>query len=119
MDPRTESVGLIALPHEFDPLAEQYILHPTVLDGAFQILGTALTAAGEGGSYLPIGFESLRLLKNTGSLRWAYVVRRPPDQSGTSAIVSDIAVYDTDGNPAVIVSGFRIVPTTAAILKGA
>jgi acyl transferase domain-containing protein/NADPH:quinone reductase-like Zn-dependent oxidoreductase/SAM-dependent methyltransferase len=111
------SIGLIALPHEFDPLAERYTLHPTVLDGAFQVLGTALTGTGEGGSYLPLGFESLRLLKKTGSRQWACVVRRAPDEGGARAVVADVIVYDTDGTPAVIVSGFRIVPTTAAALK--
>ena len=112
-----ESIGLVALHHEFDALAEQYILHPTVLDGALQILGTTLIGEGQGGNYLPIGFESLRVLKKTGTCQWAHVVRRAPDQGAASAVVADVIVYDAEGNPAVIISGFRIVPTTPAALK--
>jgi len=112
-----ESIGLIALHREFDALAEQYILHPTVLDGALHMLGTTIIGEGEGGNYLPIGFESLRVLKKTGNRQWAYVVRRVPDQGAASAVVADVIVYDAEGNPAVIISGFRIVPTTPAALK--
>ena len=115
--PRDESIGLIALHHEFDALAEQYILHPTVLDGALHMMGTTLIGEGEGGNYLPVGSESLRVLKKTGNRQWAYVVRRVPDQATASAVVADVIVYDAEGNPAVIISGFRIVPTTPAALK--
>ena len=66
-----ESLGPIAFAGESDPLAERYIVHPTVLDGALQILGTALTGEGEGGAYLPVGSESLRLLKRIGGHQWA------------------------------------------------
>src|SRR4029077_565373 len=94
-----ESIGLIALPRELDPAKEQYMLHPIVLDGAFQILGTALTGSGESGSYLPLGFESLRVLKKIGSSPWAYVKRRVPEEAGARAVVADVVVYDADGHP--------------------
>ena len=81
------------------------------------MMGTTLIGEGEGGNYLPIGFESLRVLKKTGNRQWAYVVRRAPDQATASAVVADVIVYDAEGNPAVIISGFRIVPTTPAALK--
>ena len=85
MDPRTRECRTRwhCCPTSLIRLRNRYILHPTVLDGAFQILGTALTAAGEGGSYLPIGFESLRLLKKPVVSDGPTLSRRPPDQSGT------------------------------------
>jgi acyl transferase domain-containing protein/acyl carrier protein len=114
-----ESIGLIAVPENLAPQAEQYLLHPTLLDGAFQTLGATLKGSAEGGAYLPIGFEALHSLKKTTGRHWAHVALRTPAEDGARVIVADVTVYDGDGDPAVIVSGLRLLHTTAAALRQA
>lgn len=113
-----ESLGLVAISKDLSSQAERYFVHPTLLDGAFQILGATLEASQEG-AYLPVGFDTLRSLKKVHGQHWAHVALRTPAQDGARVIVADVTVYDGEGQPAVIVSGLRLVHTALAVLRAA
>jgi myxalamid-type polyketide synthase MxaB len=114
-----ESLGRIVIQEEIAAEAEEYILHPTLLDGAFQILGATLREASEGGTYLPIGFDALYLLKNATGPQWAHVALRTPAEEGSRVIMADVTLYDESGDATVTVSGLRLVHTTEAVLRQA
>lgn len=111
-----ESIGLIAVPEHLGFQAGQYLLHPVLMDGAFQILGATLKGSGNG-AYLPIGFEAFHWLKKTTGRHWAHVALRTPAEDGARVIVADVTVYDGEGHPAAIVSGLRLVHTATAALR--
>lgn len=62
-----------------------YQIHPVLLDACFQVIFAALP---EGKTYLPVGFESLRVYNPPGKNVWSYVKLRPNNNS--QQILADV-----------------------------
>ena len=72
-----EALGDIRIHKDLDAGCDQYILHPVILDGCFQvILGTMALSEDHGnqveGTYLPVGVESIRLYERPEGTIYAY-----------------------------------------------
>uniref|UniRef100_UPI0013DAB053 polyketide synthase dehydratase domain-containing protein n=1 Tax=Serratia marcescens TaxID=615 RepID=UPI0013DAB053 len=66
------ALGLICLPEKLETAS--YQIHPVLLDACFQVIFAALP---EGKTYLPVGFESLRIYHPPGKKLWSYIKLRP------------------------------------------
>lgn len=109
-----EVLALLQLPGSADPQAQDYVLHPTMMDAAMQCticllagFGTASAAAA-----MPFSFDTMRVYAGTSPDMLAWV--RPSMGSGHSALRSfDIDVMDRDGTSCVQIRGLVARAVTA------
>ena len=105
-----EALGYIQLPDNLIEPADNYQLHPALLDACLQLIGTI--AESQSGVYLPVGIESLVLAK-PGSDRvliqslmgetpktalnrlWTHITLKPTQND--LQIQADLSLYDNDG----------------------
>jgi acyl transferase domain-containing protein/NADPH:quinone reductase-like Zn-dependent oxidoreductase/thioesterase domain-containing protein/NADP-dependent 3-hydroxy acid dehydrogenase YdfG/acyl carrier protein len=98
-----EAVAIVSLPEAADAGADDYVLHPSVLDGTFQVLIGA-TLEGKTSLYLPVRIERLRLYR-AGATR-VHVHARVRLHTA-KLLVGDIALFDETGQTIAEITGFR------------
>jgi acyl transferase domain-containing protein/NAD(P)-dependent dehydrogenase (short-subunit alcohol dehydrogenase family)/acyl carrier protein len=86
---------------------ERYQAHPTLMDGCFQTLFGMLDGST---TYLPTGFEELRLHRALPARFWCHGVLV---EKSAKRVESDILLYDDDGGLLAVVRGLRAVAATA------
>lgn len=108
---RGESLGRVRVPRPIEGQAKDYQLHPSLLDAAFQVLGAALRNRENASDdmYLPVGVQSLRLLKRPEGAVWAHAVVQASDEKGPRDVIcGDIFLYDDQGTPVAEARGLRL-----------
>jgi acyl transferase domain-containing protein/acyl carrier protein len=97
------AVGRIAAPGA----ATGFCLHPALLDSAFQLLGAAFPddAADSGDSFLPVGFESLRIFRAGCVAGSAAIEVRPV---AAEKFVADLLLVDKHGGAIAELRGLAI-----------
>ncbi|WP_440054948.1 SDR family NAD(P)-dependent oxidoreductase [Pseudoalteromonas sp. T1lg65] len=78
---------------------DQYRVHPTLLDAAFQSL---LTVTGLEKAYIPVEIKQLTLLKESANAGYVYAVKRKQSER---SIHCDIYLFDENRQPIVYVEG--------------
>ncbi|MFV0383185.1 SDR family NAD(P)-dependent oxidoreductase [Paracoccus sp. (in: a-proteobacteria)] len=103
-----EAMARLDLRPEFVAGLDRYALHPTLLDGAFQMLIGILN--GDEGMYLPTGFRTIRLLSRTPAQGlWCH--GRVTSRTARH-IECDLALYDDDGTLVCSVHGMEATAST-------
>ncbi len=119
----SEAVGEIALQDTRGSIYEA--IHPLLLDGCFQVLSAARNLSGIGGeaTYLPFGWERLRL---NGPLpdrlvchaRMRDGVQAPDDDEATAhtpeTLIGDLRLYSLEGDVLGELTGFALKRATRA-----
>lgn len=97
------------------------VLHPGLLDSAFQVLSTTLPAALEDVSYLPVGIQRLRLLGLPEPPRWCHGRLRIPASLDASSFGGDLLLYGESGELVAEVVGLEVrrVESSAVRLRPA
>jgi NADPH:quinone reductase-like Zn-dependent oxidoreductase/acyl carrier protein len=93
--------------------ARACVLHPALLDGAFQTLVAALPPTAT--PYLPIGIEHLTVHRAGAGQAHCHVRVRPQDGAGQSRI-ADLTLVDDQGQRLATVRGLQLVPADPATL---
>ena len=88
-----ESLGYIRLPDNLVESADNYQLHPALLDACLQLIGTVTESLA--GVYLPVGIESLVLAKSGSDCLWNHVTLKPT--TNDLQIQADLSLYDNNG----------------------
>ena len=92
---KNEALGYIQLPDDLIEQATNYQLHPALLDACLQLIGTIVSASG---IYLPVGIESLNLIKPGISRVWTHVTVKPADNKQINdQRQADLALFDDSG----------------------
>ena len=87
--------------------AEDYHLHPTILDACFQVLLTVVTGNSDAERlYLPIHIASLQIHGDPTQGMWGYGRLR---QMTTESVLGDVQLFDAQGHLLVEVQGIRCV----------
>ena len=94
-----ESLAFLARPPANFPETESYFLHPTILDGALQVIGVMTERLNR--PLLPYALESLRFFKTPGPEVFAYV-----RQSGNE--LYDIDLLDETGQVCIKLEGLAV-----------
>jgi acyl transferase domain-containing protein len=91
------SLSKLMLADALDKYAEKYVLHPAVIDGAFQTAIAQLGAGSSGVSYAPYSLEALKIIHRVSSGCYAYA--RPVDSlpSGEQVRTFDISLCNDQG----------------------
>ncbi|MYK34685.1 MAG: zinc-binding dehydrogenase, partial [Chloroflexi bacterium] len=119
-----EAVGEIALSEAVDGAGLP--VHPVLLDGCFQVMAAARNQAGleDGATYLPFGWESLRLAEQLPErvLCYARIRESGSDSESTEpreVFAGDLRFYSPDGVELGGLSGYTVKRATrAAVLSG-
>jgi myxalamid-type polyketide synthase MxaE and MxaD len=83
----------------------RYLMHPAMLDAAFQT-AAALVPAGGSGSYLPAGIGAWQVLGACGETVWAHVTL--DGEPGDATLAVEIELLDDGGAPVGRVAGLRL-----------
>jgi len=110
-----EAFGRIVLPSEYAQEAQQYRIHPALLDACIQLLGSAAPEAlREDGEkvYVPVGLQSFILHQPGQSQVWAHgSVTRPGgqgDHGKKETLTGNIRLYAQDGALVAEVNGLQL-----------
>ena len=91
---------------------EPYSLHPALLDGCFQTIGTAVKADPTQGTYLPVGLDQLRFYSPLRQSGWCAVQLQQSQarQNGTKpkTLKADLFVWDEAGTLATHITGMTL-----------
>ena len=104
-----EARGEIEAPASLGADAEQYLLHPALLDASFHVAGVAiesLPGTDDGRIYLPVGVERFRWFDMPGAALVSHARVRAPHVLGEALFV-DIRVETPDGRAVAELTGLR------------
>lgn len=106
----------LRLPDEVAAAGGGFLLHPVLLDAAFQMVGVPLLDQGE--PYLPVSIDALQRLQPIGNELWCVV--RMHDRSDASHVVTaDLDLVDDSGLVLAAISGLHFQKVEQRALRGA
>ncbi|QFQ28662.1 SDR family NAD(P)-dependent oxidoreductase (plasmid) [Bacillus thuringiensis] len=115
-------VGKVVLPRSVMDTQEQFILHPSVMDAAFQLtlafnldISGALVDKDKVNPILPFALNELELLSSCTSTMWAYVRYSEGSQPGDKVEKMEILLCDEDGTICVSMKGLTSRRTNAVL----
>ncbi|MBU3198524.1 amino acid adenylation domain-containing protein [Clostridium estertheticum] len=96
----TETLSYLQLPDEYSREVKEYTLHPALMDNAL-----ATYIEGDGNSYLPFSYKSIRVYKSLPSKFFSYVRNKDESNNNSEIITYDITITDLFGNIVVEIDG--------------
>ncbi|MWV45370.1 SDR family NAD(P)-dependent oxidoreductase [Paenibacillus sp. HJL G12] len=96
----------LSLPVVVRDTLSDYMLHPAIVDAAFQATIGLKLGTGEIRSALPFALEELVLYGPCTAEMWAHIRRSPGSGSGDPVQKLDIQICDTEGNVRLRMRGF-------------
>lgn len=111
------SAGRVALGEISVRRVAEYALHPVLLDGALHVFsaGAATVEGPNSRMKLPVRFSRIHFLRSPGA---ASRVAAHVTQCNDELVEGDVALFDAEGQPCVLVEGFRAISLTAARRAG-
>jgi acyl transferase domain-containing protein/enoyl-CoA hydratase/carnithine racemase len=105
---RDQLLAYLRLPHDVHEIATDYVLHPSMMDGALQACVWLLDGASEGVTQprLPFALESLRIVSPCTPDMVAWVRLSPGSQPDDKVVKLDIDLCDERGIVYVQMQGF-------------
>ncbi len=100
-----EALARIKMPVAVVEKAEEYVLHPSIMDSAFQGVIGLLGGKGESGAMVPFAMDSIEIKGECGQTMWA-VLRYGEGGKGKKI---DIDVCDEEGRVSVRVKGLTMM----------
>lgn len=94
----------LALPVAVFDTKDLFLLHPSLLDAAFQAI--LLLNSGDFKLALPFALQELEMFRPCPSAMWAFVRRSAGDKAGTRLRKADVDLCDEQGNVCVRITGF-------------
>jgi amino acid adenylation domain-containing protein len=107
---RDEVLARLSLPFADRSASHDFVLHPSMIDGALQACLALFGEAKDGGTAMPFALERVDIFASTTTEMWAHVRGRPAAGS-----VRKIDIDLADGNGAVVV---RIIGFSVRMLPG-
>jgi len=110
-----DAVGTITMPELVVGEQPEYLMHPALLDAAFQLFGIVVAPAGEGDGhiYLPIGVSRCTVRGTpTRSMRCQATARRVNEDS----FIGDVTLSAPDGTLLALIEGLHFRRTSRAAL---
>ncbi|HKQ08266.1 MAG TPA: type I polyketide synthase [Blastocatellia bacterium] len=94
----------IALPGPAGAKADNYQVHPALLDSCFQALAATLPLD-KTDVFLPVGLEKLQVYQRPCGNVWAYAVLEDGAAEGAEVLKGDLVVLDEQGQPVLRATG--------------
>jgi len=99
-----------------------FALSPLILDGALQVIAAALMEGkfedqARVGFHLPVGMDHAMLAHFTDGAAWAHAALRKGGGAASRSVVCDVRLLDDQSREIAVLSGCRLVPVDADVLK--
>jgi acyl transferase domain-containing protein/acyl-CoA synthetase (AMP-forming)/AMP-acid ligase II/acyl carrier protein/GNAT superfamily N-acetyltransferase len=116
-----ESLAQLQLPNHLVFEAEDYHLHPVMLDGAFQAVSAAFPASPEGGParFLPVGVRRYTFYGPASRTMWAYVTFPAGTDFQAGTVAANISLLNEEYRLVATVESLRLKRLRAAESKTA
>lgn len=117
----SEATGKLEVPAGEAPPSSRWIVHPALLDGAFQLLGALLQKSGSqagDGVYLPVGVDEMQVEGAVGPVARAVIRLRGPSVP-SETLAADLQLLDDRGRALARISGLQLRAATPAALARA
>ena len=106
-----ETLGQMRLPVTLAEEAEQYHIHPALLDACMQILmaaGPCVEDQSEANIFLAVGLESFRFYARPQAELWSHALLRPGDRVNPGTFVGDLQLFDVNGQIVATLAGLLV-----------
>lgn len=110
-----EAVGEIRLPERAANEANQYHIHPALLDACLQVIAWAVPASDN--VYLPLSVDRFTLYRRPDTQVWSYAQLRSSDDGRREVLRGDIRVVDADGQLVAELIGIALKRAGADLLR--
>lgn len=117
----SEATGKLEVPAGEAPPSSRWIVHPALLDGAFQLLGALLQKSRRqagGNVYLPIGVDEMQVEGAVGPVARAVIRLRGPSVP-SETLAADLQLLDDRGRALARISGLHLRAATPVALARA
>ncbi len=110
---RADAIAHLQPPPDVERQASDYLLHPAWLDASLQITAGVVPLGADGQynphTFLPTYLGQLRNYRPPHEAKFAYAVRRSPDQGpATQVVEADVFWLDSRGQVVVEIRGLRV-----------
>jgi acyl transferase domain-containing protein len=112
-----EALGLIELPSELSAEADDYHIHPAMLDACFHVLGAPLPQTAENATFLLIGLDRFVLYRAPGVRLWNHTRLREATGMIGETFAGDIQLFDDDGHLVAEAQGLHLKRVTREALR--
>ena len=113
-----EALSQIQLPEALVAEAQEYKLHPVLLDASLQALGAIFPNDGHRSTYLPIKIEKLQVYHRPGIQLWSKAQINPVKNSNPRIVKGDISLYTLNGEAIAQLKGLQLMRTSRQALEG-
>jgi len=112
-----EAIGEIALNESLSADAAQYLLHPVLLDSAFQAVAAGLAEASGRETFLPVGIERVELFQRGVAAGVSTGRLHPGEGEKPGVLVASLDYCTAAGEPIGRVSGLRLRKISRRLLR--
>jgi myxalamid-type polyketide synthase MxaB len=110
-------LGEIRLPAAIATEADDYQLHPVLLDACFQLLGTSFPENEQQDVYLPMGVDRLQVYCRSSTVLWSQVQRLQAKDANRQQLKADLCLLDEAGNVVAELEGLTFRRVTRKAFK--
>ncbi|MGB5711648.1 MAG: SDR family NAD(P)-dependent oxidoreductase, partial [Waterburya sp.] len=111
------ALGRVQLPQDLVLEAEEYQLHPVLLDASFQVLGAVFLDEESTDAYLPIKLKRLTVYSRPTAEVSSLVRIQPVKGKNKKSISADLCLYDAVGKIVAVVEGLLLRRVTRVALQ--
>jgi len=102
------ALGEIALPGTSASAADDYYLHPVLLDASLQVMGAVFAETDDKDVYLPVAVDRLRVHRRSGTAGWSQVRVRPIRGAHQMSLRVDVLWLTPEGEPVATIEGLHL-----------
>src|SRR5262249_11631788 len=110
------ALGRISLMSELAAGAEEYQIHPALLDAGLQVLGAAMSGeagSDQTGTYLPVGLKRFTICAAASAQLWAYAQLHASADDSTN-LIGDVRLLGDDGQLVAEITALQLKWVTRA-----
>lgn len=112
------ALSQICLPEALVAEAQEYKLHPVILDASLQTLGAIFPNDGQKNTYLPVKIERLQVYRPSGTNVWSKAQINPVKTSNPRLLKGDVSLYTLDGQVIAQLQGLQLMRANSKALLG-
>ena len=104
----TEVLSLLQLPEKYRNISNKVVLHPSLVDGAFQTVIGLMVGIGKGREmlYLPYALGEIEIIKPLCEMCYVYVLKNTEKKSNSDIKKFDILILDKEGQILIKIKDF-------------
>jgi phthiocerol/phenolphthiocerol synthesis type-I polyketide synthase D len=102
------AVGEIALPPTLATAAQDYHLHPVLLDAAFQAMGAVFADIANPTLHIPVAMDRLQVYRRVGATGWSRVRVEQTAGKSEHALRADVELWTADGELVAMLEGLQL-----------